>query len=452
MLGFLVLFAALILYPQKKYRYISVFLYISFLLGKGGGFGLWTSGILGVKTMDLALLYTFIINSLLLFKQILAKKTIQKYHETWFAWYKIFLLFLMFSVLFSFYHYHFTLFQILQGGRSFLLVLSLPIFFSLTVKEIQKILEICMWITVITSILYSLQIVAGRPLMPYDDEYGVDGATGLMRLYNEPPLLRFFLIGSFVCPRFFPSNVNIFRVIFFVALMCTLGRTFIFTTISAIILATLFMGKATTSFKTLIVIGILILPFLGIITERFEEGGTDNDISNTISGGATNYSSGDGTMVYRMAWIYERFDYLLDRPLGEKIFGMGLISGSQPIVYKMYNFKLGLTNEDGEIDQLGTPDTSYGNMLTKLGFVGMFLYLCFCVSLFFFIYRGRNNMPFLVICAADFVALFINSLSGSQLSEPRNLAIYFIAVTILYKSHQHTLLSNRRSRWLFINA
>ena len=66
MLGYILLLVALALYFNKSYRYLSVFLYISFMLGYGGGFGLWNDQVLGVKTMDLALIYTFAINGFLL--------------------------------------------------------------------------------------------------------------------------------------------------------------------------------------------------------------------------------------------------------------------------------------------------------------------------------------------------------------------------------------------------
>ncbi len=445
MLGFLILLLSLVTYFYKKYHYVSIIVYLFFLTGTGGGFGLLTDSVMGIKNQDLALIYTFFIyicNGRRLLKNL------AKVKDKWFIWYKILLGFLLCIAMFSFFYYSFSPFQIIQGGRPFLLLLSLPIFLQVSPSEIQKILVFFLWLTVITSILYILQIVAGRPLMPYGLEYEYDTSTGLIRLYNSPPLLRFFLIGCFICPRFYPGNVNIYRGIFFLALICTLGRTFIFTTIFAIILATIFVGKATGSVKTIAVIGLLFLPFGNIISNRFENGNTSADLTNVINGGASNYNSGDGTMVYRFAWIYERYNYLKDRPLGEQIFGMGMISGSQPIVYKRYNFQLGLINEDGEIDQLGTPDTSYGNLLTKMGLGGEFIYLAFCVSLASFFYKKRKTIPILTICAVELIVAFFNALSSSGLSEPRFFAFYFLCLSILYNSDKLYRLTNQKSKWI----
>lgn len=451
MLGYLLLLIALGLYFSKRYRYISLFLYISFMLGYNGGFGLWNNEVLGVKTMDLALIFTFVINGFLLITLKNPFRPFKGHKHFWPVLYMVLVVFLMCSAVFSYVHYNFTPYQILQGGRSYLLILSLPILVRVKAWELQRIMELCFWITVVTSILYILQVVVGRPLMPYSSYgYSLDSTTGLVRLYNSPAMLSFFLIASFICPRFFPGNVNIYRIIFFAALMCTQGRTYIFTTLFGVVLATVLAGKASSFLKTVVVLGILFLPFTDMITQRFEEGETRDDVTNVLNGGATEYSSGDGTFTYRWAWIYERYDYLKDRPLGEKVFGLGLISGSQPVVYKMYRFQIGLTNEYGEIHQLNTPDTSYGNLLSNLGFVGMFVYLGFCVSLVLFLYRNRTKLPMLVICTADLLIMFINSMSGSGLSEPRNFAIFFLAIAMLYKGNISNRLNNRDSKWLLI--
>lgn len=451
MLGYILLLVALGFYFSKSYRYISFFLYISFMLGYNGGFGLWNNELLGVKTMDLALIYTFAINGFLLITWQNPFRPFKGHKHFWLISYMVLVAFLLCSAVFSYVHYHFTPYQILQGGRSYLLILSLPILARVKPWELQRIIELCFWITVVTSVLYILQIIAGRPLMPYNGEYSIDSSTGLVRLYNSPAMLTFFLIASFICPRIFPGNVNVFRVIFFAALMCTQGRTYILTSLFGVVLATVLAGRATNFVKAVAILGILFLPFMNMISQRFEKGGTENDVANVLEGRVTDYISGEGTFTYRWAWIYERYDYLKDRPLGEKVFGLGLISGSQPIVYRMYHFILGLTEENGQVSQLSTPDTSYGNLLTKLGFVGMFLYLVFCVSLAIFLYRHRKEFPIVVICASQFIVLFIGSMSGSALSEPRNFAIFFLAVSLLYKRKVSSRLLNRDSKWLFVN-
>lgn len=426
MLGYILLLVALVSYGNRRFRFLSIFLYISFMLGlQGGGLCLWTDSVIGVKNADLSIIYTFCVNGYLLF---LGHWKLPK--GEWVIAYKILLLFVVCCAFFSFLHYNFTAYQIIQGGRSFLLLLSLPILIHVSSSDLHKVMTLLLWITVFTSILYILQVIEGHPIMPYRLDYRYDETTGLVRLYNYPPLLSFFLIYSFVRPQFFKGPVNLYRILFFVTVMCTLGRTFIFTTILSVLLAVMLNGKAANMLKTIFILGLLFLPFMEIIEQRFEGGGTESDFE-AIQGGAYEDYQGGGTMTYRMAWIYERYDYLKSRPLGEKIFGLGFISNSQPIVYQMYDFKIGIVDEDGNVSQLYSPDTSYGNLLTKLGFVGGIVYLVFVFSVFYFFYGIRKKNPLYAACAAHLLFLIITGFSGSSMSEPRNFSIYFLALSTI---------------------
>ena len=126
MIGIILLIIAIFLFFRPKYRYLSYFLYLSFMMGVGGGFGLWTDDILGCKNMDLAIIYTFVISVILL-----SKKQYKIPRWSFVTQYKWFIVFMFASILFSLSYYHFTPYQILQGGRSFLLVFSFPILVNL---------------------------------------------------------------------------------------------------------------------------------------------------------------------------------------------------------------------------------------------------------------------------------------------------------------------------------
>ena len=439
MIGIIILLISIVLYFNPKYRYVSYIIYLGFMLGSYGGYNILTDGVIGVKNMDLAIIYTFIISFYLLTKG--------KYkfpNITCLKYYRLIIIFLLCSVVFSYIHYNFSFYQILQGGRSFLLLFSLPILVRINTEELRKVLYFLYWITLITSVLYILQIVIGRPIMPYPFEYGKDASTGLVRLYNAPPLLDFFLVFSFIKPEYLGKRILLSRIIFFVALICTLGRTGIFTTILMVLLAMYFQGKASNIIKTVIIIGIFFIPFYGLVSERFEEGGTSDDISVLLDKGYKNYDNGDGgTMTFRLAWVYERFDYLLGRPIGEQIFGLGLISDGQPIVNRMYNFRVGLIDENtGFPVQLVTADIAYGNLLTKLGFLGSIIYLTFLVSLTIYFYKNRKLNSLVMICTASLIILFVGSLSGSALSSPQNLAIYFVVLkTIILRKNDELIFS-----------
>lgn len=403
------------------------------MMGYNGGFGLWTGDVLGMKNMDCALIYTFIIN---LWLALTGKWSILSFSFK--NVYNAFLLFLGCSVLFSFVYYGLTAYQILQGGRKFLLILSLPILIKATPKEVEFVLKLLMYVCLITSILYILQIVVGRPLMPYALSWSYDSTVGLPRLYNEPANLHFFLTLSFLYPQFFPKrfNINIVRFVLFSALLCTLGRTNIIVGVVTVLLVLLLNGNVKKVTKTLIILSILLVPFVNIISERFEEGNTSNDIHAIMRKdfGADYTTTGENaTMLYRFAWCYERGDYLLGRPIAEQIFGMGLCSDSQDWVNKRYKFKIGLKNEaTGLPMQLGTPDISYGNMITYLGFGGMLVYILLCTSIVKYFWKYRRNNLWFLLCAALAIMMFLISFAGSVMSDTNSFCLMFLIMSLAY--------------------
>lgn len=436
MIGYLLLLIALLLYIKPKYRHWSFFLYLSFMMGYGGGLGLWTDEVLGAKNGDLAIIYTFVISIVMVFKR---QYNIPKW--SFVVQYKWFILFLFASVLFSLFYYHFTPFQILQGGRSFLLIFAFPILVNIKQRDFDKVLQLLIKVCVLTSMLYILQTISRHAIMPYG-EFDTDPTTGLPRFYNSPANLDIFLALTFLKPELFKGRIIYYRILFFLALVCTLGRTQIITTILLVFIALFFDGKIQKIGKYVIVIGVMMLPFIGVLSDRFT-GDEASDFSDIQAG---NFKEGyvqgrdQGTLLYRFAWVYERYDYIIHRPLGEQLFGLGLISDSQPWVDKHYNFKIGLPNPDGiGAVQLSTPDISYGNIMTRLGFLGGVIYITFIVSLLFFLLKRRKDNVFILVSAASIMLLFINSFSGSLMSETRYFTIYFLFLSFLFNNKRKIL-------------
>lgn len=208
------------------------------MIGYSGGFGLWTNKVIGLKNNDLAVIYTFVISFYLL-----ASGQDKLPKMSFIRQYKWVITFLCCSMVFSYIHYGFGAYDILQGARGYLLFFSLPILYRTSKIDFEKLMKALMWVTTLTAILYILQIIVGHPIMPYNGDYSIDETAGLVRLYNSPPLNTFFLTLTFVYPKYWGKKVNIFRIIYFVALMCTLGRTAIFTGLLAVMLSIAFTGK-----------------------------------------------------------------------------------------------------------------------------------------------------------------------------------------------------------------
>lgn len=435
MIGILLLLIAISLYFRPKYRYISYFLYLSFMMGNagGGGLGLWTDNVIGIKNGDCAVVYTVVVGLYLISKNKWRIPQIKGHNI-----YIMFILFLVASMFYSYMYYGLSIYQIIQGGRSFLLVFSLPILLQADPEEVRKVIRILFWICLFTGVLYILQILVVKgPIMPYPGRPSIDSVTGLVRLYNFPANLSVFLTLSFLCPKCLPQklNLNLVRGILMITLLCTLGRTYIATSLMFVLLTLLLNGNIKKMGGALIVIGILLLPFIDTIGQRFEGGGTSDDINQVLKGGFDeNYErQGNATMLYRFAWCYERADYLSNRPISEQFFGMGLCSDSQDWTFKHYDFKIGpLDTERMQTFQLTTPDISYGNMITRLGFGGMAIYLAFYVSLVLFFWKYRKCNVLFLLMSAYSIILFVEAFSSSCLSETRTLSLMFFIMSLAF--------------------
>ena len=91
-----------------------------------------------------------------------------------------------------------------------------------------------------------------------------------------------------------------------------------------------------------------------------------------------------------------------------------------------------LTDEDGYIYQLATPDISYGNMLTQFGFLGSFIYLLIWIRLLVISFKKRNYNPLAHSLFLFLIFIFLESFAGTNLSVASHLIFPFIIVVMLY--------------------
>ena len=438
MIGYILLALGLILYLLKL-RKLSLFIFVTFMLK---GWRVLTDDILEVKNYDLAFIFIFVILSFTIFAE---KKTRDLKDKPLRYWLLAFLVFMFFNIMFSYNHYHFSSYQILQGSRASFLFLS---YFFLRRQKIEDLLWLnrtFFYITLITSVLYILEVFLNLPVLPYKQETAkIDEYTGIMRYYNFPPLLYWYLYVSILSPQFIKSKFVFPAIfIFIIALFATLGRTQIAMTSTVLLLALIIQGRMKSILTAVFAAMILVAPFAGMIGNRFAgkfNDSTESEIKSVLNGGIqeTVYL-GDahdvGTFTYRLAWVYERAEYLKDRPISENIFGLGLISDSQSLtISKIYNFNLGLLDEEGDIQQLSTPDISYGNILTKYGYFGGTLYLCIWFYLFFYFLKYHKRSDYAFLGAALTLNMFLLSFSGTTISDQGNIIFPYIIFLLVNKA------------------
>ncbi len=433
MIGYVLLIFAIFLYVSGNKRW-SLLIFLSFV---SGGFQVLTKDILGVKGGDLAFFYTVVISiySSLNEKQIVEEDPKVK------CYVKYLFIFLIASVGFSYLHYGFTFYQILQGGRMLFLFLSYYFLRKVKLEDAEWLFKALYYITLVTSVLYIIEVLSGLPVLPYG-EAKVDNETGIFRYYNSPIYIALFIYATILYPEYFKQFK--FRkfapYIFCLAQLCTLGRTEI-----AVVAMMVFVGLWMKGQRgRLIWIGILgsllLLPLSGIIMARFNSGnsGAQSDITAILNGEHIDYAhsgvyAGQGTMTYRFGWIYERVEYLSTRPLGENLFGLGMISDSQSeIVQRMYRFNLGLIDEEtGNKQMMSTPDIAYGNFITQFGYLGGSIFLLLWIFSALYLYKNRSLHPIVFLTALTVIGYFIRSMSGSLLSSPAALCMPFLFMSMI---------------------
>lgn len=372
MLGILLLAVSVILYFSPRKRYLSYFLYISFMFD---GYKVLIDPVLGgVKNGDIALVYTFVISLVM----ILQKKYVLV-HDKITKWFVVFVLFLGCSMIFSMYHYDIPFMQVIQGGRFLLLIFCYPILRNMKLQECKRLFNLLARFTVLVGIVDVVQVIIQIPIIP-TYEINRDPATGLIRFFNYPVFSIFFLIVCLVKPDYFGKRTKYVLGLLLVCIMGTLGRSLMLITLICILLGLWFQGKRSAIIKYGLIITICALPFSTMISERYvsSNSGTQDDINAVLHGNIelNSYEQIEGSFTYRLSWVLERFQYLEKRPVGEKIFGLGLLSDSSPLSQQMYRFIVNIKfYGSGMVQQLRSPDIAYGTMLAYLGFGGFFVYV-----------------------------------------------------------------------------
>lgn len=419
------------------HRRWSLLMYVSFL---SDGFQVFTDSILGVKNIDMAFIYTLLV---LPFSAIYEKRNKQEDGvQRWLVW--AMLAFMLCSVAFSYEHYHIHPIQILQGSRYLFLFLGYFFVVKASKKEILWIVNKIYKITVVVSVLYMLEVFFDLPTLPYDMGVARDAAVGLGRYYNSP----FYLPLCIYLSIFAPGVLKIrFRmaclVVLIVAQVATLGRVEIAATLLMVLLGILLRGNRSQTVRILLVGTILFVPMAEIIENRFVKStNSELDVKSVFEGNYKDLSkeniSKNGTLTYRFAWVYERWEYLETRPWSEQVFGLGLISDSQFYeVLSRYSFQLGLLDPNTHMPlQMKTPDISYGNLLTMLGRGGGALLLALWVYLAIQGFRHRKEEPFEVVLFLLVTGYLIRSLSGVVVSDPGNLIVPMMLYACYWRKDQ----------------
>lgn len=354
------------------------------------------------------------------------------------------LVFFAISVFFSIFYYGLPIVQTVVVGSRYLILSSYLFFGVMNEEDRQWLLDKVFHITSVLSVLFIIQAFTGiSMLQAANNEIGLD-AQGL---YHGGILPPFAQILVYVC-LFDKTLINkrlrmAGAVLFLMALICTMFRTLLFSTFLTIFLIMLFNKDFKRNLLIMFTVGCLLFYFQDKLSTRAnKDGKTKDDIELVLKGEfhEADYQSQNGlTMLYRLALINERLEYLADAPLAVSVFGLGLTVDNR-WAYRQYGFQFGLIDDDGIPSQLRTPDIDWGNFVCNYGLGGTILFLIFYVGIILELKKRRKQIELANILFFSSLIMFILSFSGNVLSEPYSLVPFFFLYSIAVEQPKQTTL------------
>ncbi len=385
------------------------------------------------KPSDLAIIYVMIV----VFLRYKMLPGIVKQYPV-FKWCLYIVAFVFMDALYSYFLLSYSLSNIIQVFRPYLLFFSFLVFFLVPTATLYKVFHTLALITVFQSLLFLSQIVTGEAILLSSignenvNTNALEG-SGYIRFYNSPsfllPALFYFL---FVYKYKSKAKQYLILVILFLTVLGPMHRSFILALVAVLSIYTLLRQNSSKRITYSAIIGLCIyaVSYVPVISNRME--GAFSDIRTTFSSDLKLQSIdiGENTAMFRIGHFLERFDYVLAQPEGW-LFGIGLISDNAPYAAKL-PFQFGLISEvTGQVVQIDTGDLIWSPLFLTLGFVGTALYIAFFIRLMVFFFRNSTATMY---SAIGFVTIlfyfFISMVSTEMLNNNFRVIILMLAVIV----------------------
>lgn len=352
------------------------------------------------------------------------------------------LVFFLFATAFSTFYYGIPIIKVLIVVRTYLYFLFYFILRNLKLAEVQKIFKWLATLTFVTCILYVIQIPTGITILFGDDEVKSlqdnSAYSGLARFVNIPDLRdMFFFVALFCNLNFGWGRLKWKRILYPLSILLSFGRTAIGLSFSTALLG---VGLKRRNYIKWIALALIILsPLISLVQGSFAERNSGGDFELIEKGEYRNYQTGykseSTTLLYRVAWVYERASYLAKQNIAEQCFGLGLISDQDPDALRMYPFQVRGYGGEFDFQILYSYDIGWGNLVTRFGILGSISLLSIWIYLGLFFWKRRNNE---LMFASFLYWLFfmVQTISGQGFSETRNLIPFYVLYVLYTKSKQ----------------
>lgn len=402
----LLLISAITLYMIGK-KEISVIIFFFFLFDS---FQLIPEKMIGIKTLDLAIIYVCI---LFIWGIIRYDDYIPRNTTTLFI--SLFLLFVFFEMLLSRYSYGISWIEIIRTGRQNLLLLSYFVFRRISRAKMEYILKILFIVVIIESFLFATQTFTGIGIM--NDSHVFLKVGSIYRFYNISLMHYFFVFYAVFNNPFKNVWKQATMLIALITIFLPMHRSLAMAVILILIFGFMWKKNVFNSFKRMIIAGCCCF-FLFAIASAYISARTIEDINKVASGDFQEIEdvkvSSESTFLFRITHFYERYTAVIENNLG-KWFGVGFMTEGSTYTENNFNFIIGLENEEGGIDQVNTPDISWSIFIIRYGIFGTLIFLLFYSYFIVYYIRQRNKNPICMIMVLYLLLIFSNSLTSDLL-------------------------------------
>ena len=355
--------------------------------------------------------------------------------------YTIFLLsFLFVSYLVSVFLYHIPAFESLKYVRKYILLLAPFAFALFSTEEIEDTLKILLKITFFQCFVYLLQPIFKTQILTGYSTVGENllfGIFSIPRFYNIPVYLWFFIY--YVSFREgTDEKKRLIQVLFmFLPVLVSMHRGHLVAYIGVLIL-----GYLIVRLKKVmpIIVGLLIIliPFIGIISNNLARNNSILDITGAFEVSYEDFDpdrDGEATFTYRIMHFYERMDKALEKPV-TTLFGLGYMAEGSNYSNANFDFFIGLEDEEtGDTYQFETADIAWSEMIVRLGFGGIIVYMLYYISLMLFFLKDKRaeyNRP----AYCGMILLLVLSLTSIMIMTMSNMVLLLAVYEILKRKEK----------------
>ena len=380
------------------------------------------------KSGDLAVLY---ILTLFLINIIIYKKEAIRCEDRILKWLGVFLIYLGVIWLVNIYVYHVPFTSIFKTNRSFFLLFAFFVFSKLDSDVIIEIKKKLFIISIFLSVVFIIQVFTSTKLLTgYVGGLMSLGNITMYRYYNLPIINYYFLFYSLFANPYHGLKKTFSQVVLVGAFLLPMHRGFIVGFFLLFLLG-IFIAQRSSSkaFRNLLIFGFLLLPFSGLILDRFS--GSDSlDIRSLISGEVELDNrvliADNGTMFYRAAHVIERTLLISSDPVYQ-FFGLGFWTDDDPYARNKFELYVGsIQDEDYEHPLIFfTNDIAWSVFFIRLGFAGTIIYIIFYFFFLKFFYKRKKEALGLV----NFLVLLLFILTS--ITSVEIITIWSMTLTML---------------------